>query len=112
MGIFSELRNDETFEIEFLEAEMPGIVDKLVCMDADYFLATPKSAKYIYDDDHGRKKGIHATWRFDIKIMTLRLSMVPSQITIEYLVNGNARVDEECLCSDKHQLNLLNLHNY
>ncbi|CAI2189918.1 20583_t:CDS:1, partial [Funneliformis geosporum] len=27
---------------EFLGAGIPGIVDKLVCMDADYFLATPE----------------------------------------------------------------------
>ncbi len=40
--IFAHLRSDETVEKEFLGAGMPGIVDKLVCMDADYFLATPE----------------------------------------------------------------------
>ena len=70
--------------------------NKLVCMDADYFLATPKGcgraqSTYTTMIIDARKASMQLG--LDIKIMTLRLSMVPSQITIDYLVNGNARVD-------------------
>ena len=68
-NIFSELRNDETFEIEFLGAGMPGIVDKLVCMDADYFLATPKRC--------GRSQSTYTTMIIDARKASMQLEVKP-----------------------------------
>ena len=68
-NIFSELRNDETFEIEFLGAGMPGIVDKLVCMDADYFLATPKRC--------GRVQSTYTTMIIDARKASMQLEVKP-----------------------------------
>jgi hypothetical protein len=67
--IFSSLRNDETIEKEFLGAGMPGIVDKLVCMDADYFLATPEGC--------GRARSTYTTMIIDARNSSMQLGDKP-----------------------------------
>jgi hypothetical protein len=68
-NIFEDLRNDETVEKEFLGAGMPGIVDKLVCMDADYFLATPEGC--------GRARSTYTTMIIDARNASMQLGNKP-----------------------------------
>jgi len=68
-NIFSSLRDDETIEKEFLGAGMPGIVDKLVCMDADYFLATPEGC--------GRAQSTYTTMIIDARNASMQLGDKP-----------------------------------
>ncbi|CAB5176385.1 unnamed protein product [Rhizophagus irregularis] len=68
-NIFSSLRNDETIEKEFLGAGMPGIVDKLVCMDADYFLATPEGC--------GRARSTYTTMIIDARNVSMQYGERP-----------------------------------
>ncbi|GBC02181.1 hypothetical protein RclHR1_00450016 [Rhizophagus clarus] len=68
-NIFSSLRNDETIEKEFLGAGMPGIVDKLVCMDADYFLATPEGC--------GRAQSTYTTMIIDARNASMQIGERP-----------------------------------
>ncbi|CAG8624329.1 10605_t:CDS:2, partial [Acaulospora morrowiae] len=57
MDIFSNIKKDESMEKEFLGAGISGIVDKLVCINSDYFLATPKGC--------GREKSTYTTMVID-----------------------------------------------
>jgi len=41
MNVLGDLRQDQAFESEFIGAGMSGIVDKLICINSNYFLATP-----------------------------------------------------------------------
>lgn len=42
MDVLGDLRQDMAFESEFVGAGMSGIVDKLICINSNYFLATPE----------------------------------------------------------------------
>ncbi|CAG8529620.1 9742_t:CDS:2 [Funneliformis caledonium] len=67
--IFANLRNDEMIEKEFSGAGIPGIVDKLVCMDADYFLATPEGC--------GRAQSTYTTMIVNEREKSIELGVKP-----------------------------------
>ncbi|CAG8816405.1 14415_t:CDS:2, partial [Cetraspora pellucida] len=47
MDAFSQIRNDPKYETEFKGAGIHGILDKIVCINAKYFLRSPKGCGRI-----------------------------------------------------------------
>ncbi|CAH1760382.1 6089_t:CDS:2 [Entrophospora sp. SA101] len=63
MDVFGDLRKNKTFDSEFSGAGMPGIVDKLICINSKFFLATPEGC--------GRQQSTFTTMIIDQRNETL-----------------------------------------